>query len=114
MSFLDDLDKLILGKTLDEQLGNIPSHDNIVSSYIEQLRSNHPLREIGQTMEDIFNLSEEARASHIHILGTTREGKSKFLEMLLTQDMGNYGATLLDPSDNGQRSEEHTSELQSP
>lgn len=102
MNFEESLEKMILGKTLDEQLGNIPSHDHIVDSYIEQLRSNFPLREVGSTSEDPFNLSEEARASHIHILGTTREGKSKFLEMLLTQDMGNFGATLLDPSDNGQ------------
>jgi hypothetical protein len=76
--------------------------EETTNRYAQQLLSNHPLRDIGQGGEEGFTLSEEARASHIHILGTTREGKSKFLEMLLTQDMGNFGATLLDPSDNGQ------------
>ena len=48
-------------------------------------------------------LSEENRAAHVHILGTTREGKSKFLELLIRHDIDNgYGATLLDPTDNGQ------------
>jgi hypothetical protein len=49
-----------------------------------------------------INITEEDRSNHMHILGTTREGKSKFLEMLLQGDIdGGFGATLLDPSDNG-------------
>lgn len=37
------------------------------------------------------------------MLGTTREGKSKLLEQFIRHDINNgFGATLLDPSDNGQ------------
>jgi hypothetical protein len=67
----------------------------------EKLLSKYPLRTLGQSQDGGLDLSEENRQAHIHILGSTREGKGKFLEMLLTQDMGNFGATLLDPSDNG-------------
>ncbi len=38
----------------------------------------------------------------MHILGATGEGKSKFLELLLRQNIDNgYGCCLIDPSDNG-------------
>jgi hypothetical protein len=47
-------------------------------------------------------LTEEDRENHIHILGSPGEGKSKFLEHLIRQDIQRgYGACLLDPSDNG-------------
>lgn len=60
--------------------------------------SNFPIRELG----DGQLLSEEDRESHVHCLGSPGEGKSKFLELLLRQDIDNgYGACLLDPSDNG-------------
>src|ERR1035437_1759354 len=85
-----------------EALMSPPTHKATLKRFANQALSKSPLREIGLSIEGGFTFSEEARASHIHILGTTREGKSKFLEMLLTQDMGTYGATLLDPSDNGQ------------
>lgn len=58
---------------------------------------------LGDSKDATAILAEENRASHIHILGTTREGKSKFLELLIRHDIDNgYGCTLLDPSDNGQ------------
>jgi hypothetical protein len=45
-------------------------------------------------------LSEEERESHVHILGTTGEGKSRFIEHLIRGDIeqGN-GVCLLDPTD---------------
>lgn len=47
-------------------------------------------------------ITEEQREDHCHILGTTREGKSKFLEYMIREDIsrGN-GLCLLDPSDRG-------------
>jgi len=47
-------------------------------------------------------LSEEERKSHMHIIGTTQEGKSRFLEMLVRGDIdqGN-GLLFIDPSHNG-------------
>ncbi len=103
MSFLDDLEKLVLGKTLDEELEPIPDHDQIVNRYIQSLRSNYPPRLLGYSQtEGAIPLYEEDRESHIHILGSPGEGKSKFLELLLRQDIDNgYGACLLDPSDDG-------------
>lgn len=98
------IDKLILGnKTLDEKLGKIPELDETVQRYTEGLFSKHPLRTLGVGLDSDIFLSEELRAAHIHILGTTRKGKSKFVELLIRHDIDNgYGATLLDPSDNGQ------------
>lgn len=45
-------------------------------------------------------LSEEERENHLHILGTTGEGKSRFIEHLIREDInrGN-GVCLLDPTD---------------
>jgi len=54
------------------------------------------------TTDGRLSMSEESRANHIHIIGTTREGKSKFLELLVRQDIDNgYGCTVIDPSDHG-------------
>lgn len=102
MDLKNTIEKLVLGRKLDEHLRKIPTPDNTLDNLSQRLLSKFPLRQLGWNEgEGYLSLTEEARASHIHILGTTREGKSKFLEMLLCQDMGNYGATLLDPSDNG-------------
>lgn len=59
---------------------------------LQEERSNYPLRELGYG-EGTVLLSEEDRESHIHVLGSPGEGKSKFLELLLRQDIDNgYGA----------------------
>jgi hypothetical protein len=93
----------MLGKTLEEAL-HIPSQETAVNLLREKLSSGHPLRHLGTSTDGgLPILSEEQRAAHIHILGTTREGKSKLLEQFIRHDIDNgYGATLLDPSDNGQ------------
>ena len=108
MSFLDDLDKLVLGKTLDEELTPIPSLDQTVNKYVQTLRSNYPLRVLGTSSEGEVLLSEEDRESHIHILGAPGEGKSKFLEMMVSLDIdalisgkSKSGACFIDSSDNG-------------
>jgi len=57
---------------------------------------------LGNNADSTILLTEEDRESHIHVLGSPGEGKSKLLELLLRQDIDNgYGACLLDPSDNG-------------
>lgn len=64
--------------------------------------SNFPVRVLGYDGENQpVTLTEEDRESHIHILGAPGEGKSKFIELLVRQDIGNYGACVLDPSDGG-------------
>jgi hypothetical protein len=63
------------------------------------MNSKYPLRDIGVGEERLW-LSEEERESHVHVLGTTGEGKSKLIEHLVRGDIltGN-GVCLLDPTD---------------
>jgi hypothetical protein len=64
-----------------------------------QSLSNSPLREVGEGQESL-TLSEEERASHVHIIGTTGEGKSKFIELMIRGDIAaGHGVCLLDPTD---------------
>ena len=95
--------KRMLGKTLEEALHR-PSRQTSIKLLREKLSSGHPLRQLGTAAEGgLPFLTEEQRAAHIHILGTTREGKSRLIEQFIRHDIDNgYGATLLDPTDNGQ------------
>lgn len=98
-----ELEKLILGQRLSELTRQVPTAAQTVKKLTEQLRSNYPMRTLGWSDDGEVGLAEEQYAAHTHILGTTREGKSKLLEKLIRQDIDQgYGATLLDPSDNGQ------------
>lgn len=42
-------------------------------------------------------IAQQGRSSHLHIIGGTRMGKSKFMEFLISQDIGKNGFGLLDP-----------------
>ena len=96
------IQKLILKRERKDVLIKPPSLKETSAHYIQQLLSPQSLRLIGRTNEERIYLSEEDRESHIHVLGSPGEGKSKFLELLLRQDIDSgYGACLLDPSDNG-------------
>lgn len=92
-----DFYKLITGKTFEDDY-RIPTMDEVVATQIKQLHSGYPLRAIGVGQDGYLMLSEEER-SHLHIIGTTQEGKSKFIELLIKGDIkaGN-GACLLDPT----------------
>ena len=56
---------------------------------------------LGQKVEDgqAFGFTAKDRRNHMHILGGTGSGKSKFMELLLRQDIlrGDCGLCLLDP-----------------
>jgi hypothetical protein len=94
-------EKMILGESLDDFLKRVPTVTQTIDDLGQGFLSNYPLRELGWG-EMAVKISEEDRESHIHVLGSPGEGKSKFLELLLRQDIDNgYGACLLDPSDNG-------------
>ena len=82
MDFDENLEKMILGQSLDGELGQIPEFDSTVHKYVQSLISEHDLRVIGTSAEGEVFISEEDRESHIHILGAPGEGKSKFLEMM--------------------------------
>ncbi|MCD9186995.1 MAG: type IV secretory system conjugative DNA transfer family protein [Pyrinomonadaceae bacterium] len=66
----------------------------------KQTHSKYPLRSLGSGIDGELFISEEERIDHCHILGTTGEGKSKFIEYLIREDIrrGN-GVCLLDPTD---------------
>jgi hypothetical protein len=96
------IEQLILGKKLKD-IYHVPTAKQTTNRLTQKLLSKHPVRDLGWSEnEGPIPLTEEDRESHIHILGSPGEGKSKFLELLLRQDIDNgYGACLLDPSDNG-------------
>src|ERR1700704_6255159 len=98
------LDKSIYRKLTGRKLEDIkpPSLEDARARIDAQLKSNHPIRALGHGSESEVDFTEEDRESPIHILGFPGEGKSKFLEHLISQDIQRgYGACLLDPSDNG-------------
>ncbi|MEL7513705.1 MAG: hypothetical protein AAGK03_03765 [Pseudomonadota bacterium] len=48
--------------------------------------------------DEIISIPTEARAAHLHVIGRTRTGKSRFLADLISQDiLGGRGVTLFDP-----------------
>jgi hypothetical protein len=97
----DWVSKAYSGRSLDELL-RVPSGEEALERYRRTIRSNYPLRNLGVASDSQIVLSEEDRESHIHILGAPGEGKSKFIELLMRQDIdAGYGCCLLDPSDNG-------------
>ncbi len=67
------------------------------------LHTNYELHSLGtSTEEGALWISEEERESHMHIIGTTGEGKSRFIEYLIRNDIKNgNGVCFLDPSENG-------------
>jgi hypothetical protein len=68
-----------------------------------ELKSNYPVRTLGHADTSTVYLTEEERENHTHILGTTGEGKSKFLEYLIREDIDKgKGVCLLDPTDRGE------------
>lgn len=103
MSLNEDLDRIMLGRKLEEYLPQIPTAESTIRSLSERLASSFPLIDIGYGADDTDSFfTREDLNSHIHILGSTREGKSKFLELLIRKHIDDgYGCCLIDPSDNG-------------
>lgn len=107
MSFHKTLEKLILGRPLNS-LGHIPTHQQTVDKYAQQLLSKYPVRTVGYADTGEVLLTEEDREAHLHILGSPGEGKSKFIEYMLCQDIKNLmsgkskaGACFIDSTGNG-------------
>jgi hypothetical protein len=75
-----DYFKLQHGKSFEEAT-KIPTAREILDEQYESLRSGFPLRVLRGSEDSLF-LKEEERENHLHIIGTTGEGKSKFLEWL--------------------------------
>ncbi len=94
-----DFFQLQTGKKLSD-LPKPPTLEETVTKRFKELRSKYPLRSLGVGVEGQVLISEEEREDHVHILGTTGVGKSRFIEHLIREDIrrGN-GVCLLDPTD---------------
>jgi hypothetical protein len=94
-----DYSKALTGKTWD-QLTRTPTFDDALDIEGEKLFTKYPLRILGynaQSEKRIF-VREEQRP-HAHLIGSTQEGKSKFLEHLIREDIRRgFGVCLLDPT----------------
>src|SRR5215216_5509934 len=96
-----------------EQATRIPTAKEILDEQFQSLKTQYPIRKLVGA-EDTFFLREEQR-QHMHIMGTTRVGKSRFLEWLMRRDIDrlkededlpnkdrrSIGFCFLDPSDRG-------------
>lgn len=90
------------GKKQEELIPEIPSYDATIKNYVSRLQSKYELRSLGRGVDGELKISEEQRTDHMHIIGTTRRGKSKFIEYLIRGDIDRgSGACLIDPSENG-------------
>jgi hypothetical protein len=95
-----DLFRLVTKK--DWNSLHVPSYQDILNRQEADLRSNYAATQLGVGTEELW-ITEEERENHLHILGTTGEGKSKFIEHLIRHDIQNgNGAILLDPSEMGE------------
>lgn len=80
-----------------------PPIDSSIDRLYKRNHSKHPLLLLGRGADGSpVYLTEEERKAHTHIIGTTQEGKSRFLEHLVRRDikLGN-GLVFIDPSHNG-------------
>src|SRR5438874_1768233 len=95
-----DFFQLQTGQTLEDLRRKVPTRDSIINRRIKQIKTKYPLRSLGIGTDGALYISEEERESHLHILGTTGEGKSRFIEHLIRGDIeqGN-GVGFLDPAD---------------
>jgi hypothetical protein len=108
MDLADKLFRQIAGRTPEEAF-HLPQQDESLRLLVDGLQS-RGIRQIGiSTDGGVVSLTEEDRESHIHVLGSPGEGKSKFLEMMVSLDIdalisgkSKSGACLIDSSDNGE------------
>jgi hypothetical protein len=86
--------KLITGETF-EQTTRIPTFEETLDKQWQGLNTNYPLRVLGYGSEEL-TITEEERP-HAHLIGSTGEGKSKFIEHLIRNDIARgFGVCLLD------------------
>ncbi len=100
---LNRITKHLLGRTWDE-ITQIPSIDGLIDAALKEDWSRFPVRNIGTCIEDGSPLlfTEEDLESHIHILGSPGEGKSKLIELQALQSLNRgYPVCVLDPSAHG-------------
>lgn len=94
----ESLFKQLTGKSFDEAT-RIPTVDESIKQLWKQSKSGQPLRILGQGTEGMFALTEEEINFHTHIIGTTQQGKSYFIQHLIREDIDKgVGVCYLDPT----------------
>jgi hypothetical protein len=97
MKYKADYVKLKTGRSLKERKSLRPSAESIIRQKLMRTQTGYDLRVISP---DIF-FSEEQRPN-IHVIGSSRQGKSYFIEWLMREDIDRgLGCCLLDPSAGG-------------
>jgi hypothetical protein len=75
--------------------------DDVEDEFELALHTKYPLRLLGLHDNGALRITEEQRP-HIHIIGSTQEGKSKFIERLIRGDIKRgIGCCLIDPTTGG-------------
>jgi hypothetical protein len=105
MSENRDLFKAIAGQSWDQwtKIDTIPPIDSSIGDIFDRNRSRYPLCVLGHTSDGTaVSLLREQRKNHLHVIGTTDEGKSKLFELLMRGDVDlAEGLLFLDPSELG-------------
>lgn len=90
--------KQLTGKDL-KPVTRVPTVDESIKQLWKQSKSNQSLRVLGQGTEGLFTLTEEEINFHTHIIGTTQQGKSYFIQHLIREDIDKgIGVCYLDPT----------------
>jgi hypothetical protein len=78
-----------------------PSFDETIAKFTKSSKTKFPLRFLGRGHKDLY-MTEEEREVNMHIIGGSRQGKSKFIEHNIRKDIDmGFGLCLIDPSDFG-------------
>lgn len=104
---MDDFSKKLFrnlnGKPYDEAI-RTPKLSDLTGKFEQELFSHFPeqLIYLGHSQEKDIYLTQEDLDAHCHILGATRQGKSKLLEIFIRANIDyGYGCCLIDGSENG-------------
>jgi len=88
--------RLLTGTTFEDDW-NFPSHEDELDEILLGSHSKYPPRTLGTTKAGKKQQITEEERPHAHLIGSTGEGKSKFLEFLIRDDIRRgFGVCLLD------------------
>ncbi|HST50464.1 MAG TPA: hypothetical protein VLJ61_00535, partial [Pyrinomonadaceae bacterium] len=96
----EDIFKQLTGKRLADFKNSIPTPDQITRMGLTLTTTKYPLRQISP---EVF-FTEEQRGN-IHLIGTSRQGKSRLLEWFIRGDLhpkNRIGFTIIDPTAGGE------------
>jgi hypothetical protein len=83
----DELERFILGGRTFDEVTRIPTLEEIERRVWKTLHTKRPLLSLGVGTDGDFWITEEERENHLHILGSTGEGKTRLEELLMRHDV---------------------------